>query len=87
LQYLVVRSPTLKEATGNSSARESSSVVAQGASNLTDRDLPSENLQPFLDYLFTLDARPAEDEEHNIAHRFGLEPAHLKKLISRMRFD
>ncbi len=62
-------------------------VVTQEASNFTDRDLPSGNLQLFLDYLLTLDAPPNEDEENSIAHRFGLEPAHLKRLISRMRFD
>ncbi len=62
-------------------------VVAQEASNFTDRDLSSGNLQLFLDYLFTLDAPPTEDQEHNIADRFGLEPGHLKRLLSRMRFD
>ncbi|BAZ40520.1 hypothetical protein NIES4101_64810 [Calothrix sp. NIES-4101] len=62
-------------------------VVAQEASNVRHRDLASGNLQPFLNYLLTLDALPTEDEEHNIAHQFGLEPANLKRLISRMRFD
>jgi hypothetical protein len=62
-------------------------VVAQEASNFTDSNLPSGNLQLFLDYLLTLDAPPTEDEENSIAHRFGLEPAHLKRLISRVRFD
>jgi hypothetical protein len=62
-------------------------VVAQEASNFTDRNLPSGNLQLFLDHLLTLDAPPTEDEENSIAHRFGLEPAHLKQLISRVRFD
>jgi hypothetical protein len=62
-------------------------IVAQEASNVAHRDLASGNLQPFLDYLLTLDAPPTEDEENGIAHRFGLEPAHLKKLISRMRFN
>ena len=47
----------------------------------------SGNLQSFLDYLFTLDAAPTEDEEHKIAHQFGLEPAYVKRLISRMRFN
>ncbi|NJS16406.1 MAG: hypothetical protein HC787_04595 [Nostocaceae cyanobacterium CSU_2_110] len=62
-------------------------VVAQEASNVADRDLASGNSQPFLDYLLTLDAPPTEDEENSIAHQFGLEPAHLKKLISRMKFE
>jgi hypothetical protein len=62
-------------------------VVAQTASNVADRDLASGNLQPFLDYLLTLDALPTEDEEHIIAQQFGLESAHLKKLISRMKFE
>ncbi len=62
-------------------------VVAQEASNFTARNLPSGNLQLFLDYLLTLEAAPTEDEENSIAHHFGLEPAHLKRLISRVRFD
>jgi hypothetical protein len=62
-------------------------VVAQEVSNVANRHLSSVNSQPFLNYLLTLDTPPNEDEEYNIAHRFGLEPAHLKKLISRMKFD
>jgi hypothetical protein len=80
LQDLVERSRSVSTA-------ESSLVMGSGTSNFTDKNSPSGNVQSFVDYLFTLDAPPTEDEEHNIAHRFGLEPAHLKRLISRMRFD
>ena len=62
-------------------------VAKTEASNFTALDSASGNLQSFLDYLVTLDAAPTEDEEHKIAHQFGLDLAHLKRLISRMRFD
>ncbi|RUT03642.1 hypothetical protein DSM106972_052810 [Dulcicalothrix desertica PCC 7102] len=62
-------------------------VKKREASNFIALDSASGNLQPFLDYLFTLSAPPTEDEEHKIADQFGLEPAHLKRLISRMKFD
>ncbi|MDZ8226724.1 hypothetical protein [Nostoc sp. ChiVER01] len=53
----------------------------------TDDGLPLGGSQPFLEHLLTLNAPPTEDEEYDIAHRFGVDPAHLKDLISRMRFD
>ncbi|MCC5599750.1 hypothetical protein [Nostoc favosum] len=53
----------------------------------TDDGLPLGGSQPFLEHLLTLNAPPTEDEEYDIAHRFGVDPAHLKELISRMRFD
>ncbi len=53
----------------------------------TDDGLPLGGSQPFLEHLLTLNAQPTEDEEYDIAHRFGVDPAHLKELISRMRFD
>jgi hypothetical protein len=80
LQDLVVRSRSISSA-------ESPFAAPQGASHLTGNDLPLGNLQPFLQYLLTLDAPLTDNEEHNIAHQFGVDPAHLQKLISRMRFD
>lgn len=80
LQDLMVRS-------SNVSAGELSLAAPQGTSYFTDDGLPLGHWQPCLDYLLTLDAPPTEDEVHSIAHRFGIDPAHLKKLISRMRFD
>ncbi|RUT01596.1 hypothetical protein DSM106972_066930 [Dulcicalothrix desertica PCC 7102] len=62
-------------------------VAQKEASNYTELDSASGNLQPFLDYLFTLKALPTEDEEQKIAHQFGVEPVYVKRLISRMRFD
>lgn len=53
----------------------------------TDDGLPLGGSQPFLEHLLTLNAPPTEDEEYDIAHRFGVDPAHLKDLISRMKFD
>ncbi|GBE93650.1 hypothetical protein [Nostoc cycadae] len=53
----------------------------------TDDGLPLGGSQPFLEHLLTLNAPPTEDEQYDIAHRFGVDPAHLKELISRMRFD
>ncbi|WP_228014310.1 hypothetical protein [Fortiea sp. LEGE XX443] len=53
----------------------------------TDDGLPLGGSQPFLEHILTLNAPPTEDEEYDIAHRFGVDPAHLKELISRMRFD
>ena len=34
-----------------------------------------------------LDTPPTEDEAYDITHRFGVDSAHLKELISRIRFD
>lgn len=53
----------------------------------TDDGLPLGGSQPFLEHLLTLNAPPTEDEEYDIAHRFGVDVAHLRDLISRMRFD
>lgn len=53
----------------------------------TDDGLPLGGSQPFLEHLLTLNAPPTEDEEYDIAHRFGVDPAHLKELISRIKFD
>lgn len=53
----------------------------------TDDGLPLGGSQPFLEHLLTLDTPPTEDEEYDIAHRFGVDSAHLKELISRIRFD
>ena len=80
LQDLVILS-------SNVSAEESPLASPQGTSYFTDDGLPLGHWQPCLDYLLTLDASPTEDEVHNIAYRFSIDLAHLKKLLSRMRFD
>ena len=85
LRDLIVRSPLLKQA--NSTEQQPKLNLSSGESSFTENNLALLDSQPFLDYLLTLDVPPTEDEEYNIAHRFGLEPAHLKKLISRMKFD
>ena len=53
----------------------------------TEDNLLGVNLQPFLEYLLTLDKMPTEEEQLLIARRFGVEPTHINKLMSRMRFD
>ncbi|MCC5670624.1 hypothetical protein LC653_44375, partial [Nostoc sp. CHAB 5784] len=39
----------------------------------TDDGLPLGGSQPFLEHLLTLNALPTEDEEYDIAHRFGVD--------------
>lgn len=80
LQNLVIQTSTSKQATRGVCVEKSSLALQK-------EDLHDGNLQPFLDYLFTLNAPPTESEQHNIAHQFGLELVHLKRLISRMKFD
>ena len=75
---------------GQQAQLEQSSVpeadsTAQSQSTLYN--LPGVNPQPFLEYLLTLDAMPTEEEQLLMAHRFDVEPTHLKKLISRIRFN
>jgi hypothetical protein len=53
----------------------------------TDNCLSEGSEEMFLEHLLMLSGLPSEDEERNIARRFGVDPAHLKELLKRVKFE